>query len=175
MAANRLGFKIDKGLSNTFEQQYTVASGTTASIAYGSPTKSGDSDAATWTGNIKAMVDGDGIVTSQRFTGVCNRTSTETTTVAGVVGVWCPIPGLLYRGFAKTSTLANTQALCDALVGKRVVFDLTTSAWTVDTAVADALINCVAIVGGIPASSEILFMYSPKGTQLDTSTAVSSA
>lgn len=164
-------FTIEKGLGLTFEVQAVVASGAAASIQRGTPTKSTEAD-ATATGALAIMADGDGIVTAVRFGGIAKNTSTDTASAAGVVDVWAPVPGLLYRGFAKSLTAADTQAEINTLFRKRVIFDLTTSDWTVDTAAADALVNCVVIVGGYPQSSEILFMYSPKGTILDTSTSM---
>lgn len=164
-------FSIDKGLSSTWQAQFVVASGGAATIARGTPTKSTEAD-ATATGALIPMVDGDGSVTAMRFGGIAKSTSTDTASVAGVVDVWVPVPGLLYRGFAKTSTAADTQSELNVLMRKRVVFDLTSSNWTVDTAAADALVNCVVIMGGIPQTSEILFMYAPKGTILDTSTSM---
>ncbi len=121
------------------------------------------------------MADGDGVVTAQRFTGIAKSTSTETSSAAGTVDTMFPVAGMLYRGFASVATNANTQALINALMGKRVKFDLgvlSSGTWSVDTADADALVNCVTIVGGIPASSEILFIYSQKGTVGDTSTSI---
>lgn len=156
MAANRFGIQIDKGLATTFEIEMAVASGTSASIASGTPTKMSSAKAA-------AMVDADG-TTSQLFTGIAKDASTETASAAGVVQLWAPIPGIVYRSPAKTSTNANTQALIDALTLKRVIFDLTSSNWTVDTANADGTTNCVVIVGGIPSTSEILFCYAVSGT-----------
>lgn len=171
MADNRFGFKIDKGLSNSWTLRFLVASGTTASIAAGAPTKLSTADGSV-AGVVADMVDGDGIVTGMRFAGLAKDTSTETSGAAGVVNTWAPVPDLLYRGTAKSATAANTQAKIDALMGKKVLFDLTTSNWTVDTAAADALINCVVIVGGLPLTNEVLFIYSMKGTVFDTSTAI---
>lgn len=162
---------IDKGLQNSWATRYIVASGGAATIAPGTPAKLSTADASV-AGVVAAMVDGDGIVTGMRFAGLAKSLSTDTAAAAGVVDTWCPVPGILYRGFAKTATLADTQGEIDALMGKKVLFDLTSGDWTVDTAAADALINCVVIQGGLPQSSEILFYYSPKGTILDTSTAI---
>lgn len=170
MAVNKR-FTIDKGLSNSWQQEYIVASGTSASIDSGAPTKCVTSDGSV-AGTIVVMVDADGLVTAERFTGLGKATSTETASAAGTAEVWAPVPGMLYRGFAKTAANANTQALINALMGKKVLFDLTSSDWTVDTAATDALVNCVVIAGGIPQTSEILFCYSPKGTIFDTSTAI---
>lgn len=164
-------FSIDKGLSQTWATQFVVASGGAATIARGTPTKSTEAD-ATATGALIPMVDADGLVTAMRFGGIAKNTSTDTASAAGVVDTWCPVPGLVYRGFAKSAAAADTQSEINVLMRKRVLFDLTAGDWTIDTAAADALVNCVVIVGGIPQSSEILFMYSPKGTILDTSTSM---
>jgi len=163
-------FSIDKGQSMTYQTTMDVVSGTAASIARGTPTKSDDLDTAV-NGSCAIMVDGDGS-TAQRFTGLAKSVSNETASAAGTVDIWVPVPGVLYRGFAKSSTAADTWSEVRALTGKRVVFDLTSSDWTVDTAAADALANCVVIVSGIPTNSEVLFFYAPKGTMLDSSTAI---
>lgn len=144
-----------------------VASGTTASIATGVPTEGADAAAASpWTGAVNVMADGEG-TTSQRFTGIAKSTSTETASAAGSVTVWLPLPGLLYGGRAKTASTADTAAEVNALFGKRVVFDLTAGAWTVDAAAADAVANCVVIVGGEFQTSTLYFMYRPSGTALN--------
>ena len=171
MASNRNGFSIDKGLSNTWEMQWVVASGAVGTIASGSPTKCVTADASV-AGAVVPMVDGDGSVTAMRFTGIAKSTSTDTAAAAGTVDTWAPVAGLVYRGKPKVAGSCNTQAKLNALSGVRVVFDLTSSVWTVDTAAADALVNCVCIVGGYAVNDEVQFVYSPKGTQFDTSTSM---
>lgn len=171
MAANRYGFKIDKGLSQSWATQYVVASGGAATIAAGSPTKCVTADGSV-AGAVIPMVDGDGLVTAERFTGLAKSTSTDTASAAGVVDTWAPVSGMLYRGSPKVAGSVDTQAEINALMGKKVLFDLTSSVWTVDTAATDALVNCVVIVGGIPASDEVLFIYSSKGTIFNTATAI---
>lgn len=162
---------IDKGIQNTWQTTYVVASGAAATIATGTPAKCVTADGSV-AGAVVPMVDGDGIVTGERFVGLAKVTSSDTASANGTVDTYAPVPGILYRGFAKSAAAADTQAEINALMGKKVIFDLTSSDWTVDTAATDALVNCVVIQGGIPASSEILFYYSPKGTILDTSTAI---
>lgn len=164
-------FSLEKGYQNSWEQTYIVASGTSASIDRGVPSKCTTADGSV-AGVVAVMVDGDGLVTGQRFTGIAKSVSTETASAAGIVETWAPVPGLLYRGFAKSAAAADTQAEINALMGKKVLFDLTSGDWTIDTAATDALVNCVVIAGGIPQTSEILFYYSPKGTIFDTSTAI---
>lgn len=164
-------YGIDRGLSNSWQLTWVVASGTTASIATGVPAKLTTADGSV-AGSVAVMVDGDGIVTGERFVGLGKVTSNETSSVAGTVDTWAPVPGMVYRGFAKSAGSFNTQAKINALMGKKVLFDLTTGDWTIDSAATDALINCVVICGGIPMSDEGLFYYSPKGTVFDTSTAI---
>ena len=155
-AANRYGIKIDKGYSFSFTVEMVVTASGTASIAAGTPTKMSSATAV-------AMVDGNG-TTSESFTGIAKDTSTETASVNGVVQLWAPVPGMTYRAGALVSTAATTQAKIDALAYKRVVFDLTSSVWTVDSAAADAVTKCVVIVGGNPLTNELSFIYATSGT-----------
>ncbi len=133
-------FKItDEG--RTWKKKFIVSSGGAATIDQGVPT---------FMTSIGAVVPGtDGLgTTSDRFTGLAATVSTDTAAAAGEVYVFMPLPGIIYTGSAKSATGANTQAKIDALLGKRVVFDLTTTAWTVDAAAADSSSNSVVIVGG---------------------------
>lgn len=164
-------FTIDKGLQLTWATQYVVASGAVATIAPGTPAKCTTADGSV-AGAVIPMADADGIVTGERFVGLAKNTSTDTASVAGVVDTWAPVPGILYRGFPKTAGAADTQAEINALAGKKVIFDLTSSSWTVDSAATDALVNCVVVCGGNPNNDELNFYYSPKGTIFDTSTAI---
>lgn len=164
-------YTIDKGLSNSWTIQFIVASGGAATIGRGVPTKCTTADGSV-AGVVAVMADADGIVTGERFAGLAKDVSTDTASANGIVNTWAPVPGLLYRGFPKTAGTYNTQAKINALMGKKVIFDLTSGDWTVDTAATDALVNCVVIVGGITANDEALFYYSTKGTILDTSTAM---
>lgn len=140
-----------------------VAAGAVATIQAGTPTKGTDATAASWTGAVIPMVDGDG-TTSQRFTGICKTTSNETASVAGNTVLWLPLPGYVYAAKAKTASTANTAALVTALYGKRVVFDLTSSLWSVDAAAADAAANMLVIIGGDYTTTTLYFMYKNSGT-----------
>lgn len=165
----RADLKLVTPLQAEFSYNWQVPSGTANSIKAGEPTKTVDAAAASpYLGTTAIMVDGDGS-TSQRFTGLAKNTSSDTASAAGDVWLWMPLPGLIYTGKAKTSTNANTTALINALTGKRVVFDLTSSTWTIDSAAADAVANCVVIVGGDPNVSELKWMYRHSGSVLDFS------
>jgi hypothetical protein len=166
MAANSNAFYV----INETDEKWTsapaiVTSGAVGTIAPGTPTKGADATAASWTGAVVPMVDGDG-TTSQRFTGIAKNTSTDTASANGVVTTWLPLPGIVYAGKAKTASLANTVALVQGLFGKRVVFDLTSSVWSIDTAAADAAANMVVIIDGDPNTSLLHWVYKDTGTMV---------
>lgn len=144
-------------------QPSLVAAGGVATIAAGTPTKGADATAASWTGAVVPMADGDG-TTSQRFTGIAKNTSTDTASVAGAVTLWLPLPGYIYASKSKVASSANTAALVQALFGKRVVFDLTSALWSVDAAAADAAANMLVIVGGDFNTNTLYFNYKYTGT-----------
>lgn len=145
-------------------QPSLVAAGGVATIQAGTPTKGADATAASpWTGAVVPMVDADG-TSSQRFTGICKTSSNETASVAGSTVLWLPLPGYVYATKAKTSTTADTAAEVTALFGKRVIFDLTSSLWSVDAAAADAAVNMVTIVGGDYQTQTLYFTYKITGT-----------
>jgi hypothetical protein len=139
-----------------------VAAGGVSTIAAGTPTKSADATTAA-TGAVVPMVDGDG-TTSQNFTGIAKSTSTDTASAAGDVTLWLPLPGYVYACKAKTASTADTAAEVQALFRKRVVFDLTSSLWSVDAAAADAAANMVTIIGGDYLTQTLYFTYKITGT-----------
>lgn len=165
--ALRNSVKLESQTQPEFSKSWNVPSGTVASIVMGTPTKTVDAAAASpYLGTTAPMVDGDG-ATGQRFTGIAKGDSSETASAAGAVDIWLPLAGLIYSCKAKTASTADTQAEVDALSGKRVVFDLTASTWTIDAAAADAVVNCVVIIGGDFRTQTLNFVYSAKGTVLD--------
>ena len=112
------------------------------------------------------LVDADGVIgTTVACIGLATKISNQTTTVNGTVDVQEFLPGVVYAGKAKSSTAANTQALIDALRGKRVIWDLTSSVFTVDTAAADNANNALLIVGGDYTTNTVYFHVRP-GTTL---------
>lgn len=159
----RSDFKVIWPTQSPFAIRRIVAAGGAQTINAGEPTKEGSS------GAVAIMVDGDG-TTSQKFSGIAKSDSTDTASAAGEVYTYVPFPGMMYVGKAKTAANADTQAEIDALMGKRVVFDLTSTAWTVDTAAANAATNGVVILGGDYQKSTIYFAVSPQCTLLDNPT-----
>jgi hypothetical protein len=140
-------------LTDAYSKKRIVASGVAGSINAGEPTKQGTA------GAVAIMVDGDG-TTSQRFTGIAKSDSTDTVAAAGEVYVISPFPGIDYACKAKSAAAADTQAEIDALVGKRVVFDLTGTTWSIDTAAADSTSSGICIYGGDYRTSTIYFQIS---------------
>lgn len=149
--------KLRTPLDPAFAVRRTVASGAVASINNGEPTKESS-------GNVAIMADGNG-TTSENFSGIAKSVSTDTASVAGEVYTWLPLPGILYSAKAKSAAAADTQAEIDALMGKRVNFDLTASVWTVDTAAANAATNAVIIMGGEYQTSTVFFFVGVNGTK----------
>lgn len=157
--------KIYSQLSPEFSVTSIVTAGTTASINSGEPTKRLNATGASWTGAVTSMVDGDG-TSSQAFTGIAKNESNETASANGTVTTWLPLPGIIYECAAKLASAADTQAEIDGLRWKRVVFDLTATVWTIDTAAADAAVNAVVIVGGDYQTASIQFTYKTTCTAL---------
>lgn len=121
------------------------------------------------------IVDGDG-TTSQNILGLvkggpsASGGDSVTASADGQVDVYIPLPGVIYSAKAKTSTLANTDALILALIGKRVKFGVVAGKIVIDTAQADATTNGVRIVGGNSMTSEIYFVLGETVTTLGQST-----
>ena len=160
-------FKLRYPTGSEFTMQRNIAAGVAGSVNAGEPTKSVDAAAASpYLGTVAIMVDGDGS-TSQRFTGIAKDDSTDTVAAAGVVTTILPLPGIIYSGKAKTASTADTAAEVAALKGKRVVFDLTSTTWSIDAAAADAVANTVVIIDGDYRTQELFFVYAPHGTFLD--------
>jgi hypothetical protein len=78
------------------------------------------------------------------------------------------MPGILYAAKAKSAAAVDTTAEIVALLNKRVVLDLTSTTFTVDTGATDAITNGVIIYGGDPAANLVYFAISPMVTVMST-------
>lgn len=65
------------------------------------------------------------------FAGIAATTSTNTASAAGTVQVLKPVPGQTYLIAPKVAATWDTQAEYDALVGARVLIDLTGGVYTI--------------------------------------------
>lgn len=114
------------------------------------------------------VADGEPVIgTTTAVIGIAATDSTHTASADGFVMVYLPLPGIVYRARAKTTSTVDTQAEINALCGDRVVFDLTSSVYTVDAAAGDGATNGIYIVGGNPDTYEVYFTMRTSGTQLN--------
>lgn len=99
--------------------------------------------------------------TTVAVVGIAASNSTHTASADGTVSVYNVTPDTILVAKAKSSTAADTEAEIIALKGKRVVLDLTTGVYTVDTGASDGATNGVIIVGGNAERKEIWFQFRP--------------
>lgn len=104
---------------------YVVASGTTASINPGEPVQK-----LAGAANVTALLTNSPTATN-RIVGVAASVSTETASVSGLVQVVPADPNQVWMIAPKVAATWNTQAKINALVGARVLIDLTTSTYTI--------------------------------------------
>lgn len=78
-----------------------------------------------------AMATNKPVVGTDFLGGIATSTSTQTASLAGTVTYFPIQPGITYLIKPKVAATWNTQALYDALVGSRVLIDLTSSSYTI--------------------------------------------
>jgi hypothetical protein len=105
--------------------KFAVNSGTTASINAGEPVQKAAGTA------FVALAQTNFPTTTLRQVGVAMSASTETASVIGTVDVLVSKPGQLWLIAPKVAATWNTQAKYNALVGARVLIDLTTAVFTI--------------------------------------------
>lgn len=106
------------------------------------------------------VADGEPVIgTTVAVVGIAKSASTQTASADGVVEVYIVDEKTVLRAKAKSSTAADTDAEILALAGKRVVLDLTSSVYTVDTAAADGATNGILLLGtGNASNNEVDFV-----------------
>jgi len=82
---------------------------------------------------VAPAADATPVVATDFWAGIAASTSTNTASVDGTVDVFVLQKGLSYLCAPKTAASWDTQAEYDALVGDRVLIDLTNGVYTVDT------------------------------------------
>ncbi len=106
-------------------KRYNVASGTTASINPGEPVTRALGGIV-----VSAMATNKPVVATDFLAGIALTTSNETASAAGYVMVQDLLPGQVWLISPKVAATWDTQSEYDALVGKRVLIDLTTGSYT---------------------------------------------
>jgi hypothetical protein len=104
---------------------YRVASGTTASINPGEPVQK-----LAGAAGVTALLTNSPTATN-RIVGVALSQSNETASADGTVQVASAAPGQIWLIAPKVASTWNTQAKYNALVGSRVLIDLTNSTYTI--------------------------------------------
>lgn len=164
MSKNDIKVKDIAGYNVLPTRTYQVASGALTSIKAGEPVRMTTIGTSVY---AELAADGDPTIGTDVILGIAAGDSTDTVAAAGTVEVFLPLPGVVYRAKAKSSTAADTEAEILALANKRVVLDLTSSAWTVDTAAADGATNGIILTGtGNPTKNEVDFQFSIRTTNL---------
>ena len=79
---------------------------------------------------VTAMATNKPVVATDFLAGIAATTSTQTASAAGEVWVYPLVPGVIYLMKPLVPASFDTQAEYDALVGDRVLMDLTTGTYT---------------------------------------------
>jgi len=108
------------------DASFQVASGTIEAIKAGEPVSK-----ALGASVVTALATNKPVVGTDYMAGIASTTSTETATVAGTVKVMKLVPGVVYLIAPNVPATWDTQAKYNALVGDRVLFDLTTGVYTI--------------------------------------------
>jgi len=155
MAINDIKVQDVGGLASLPTTTHLVSA--SATIIYpGEPVKLTAQSSGAATACVK-LADGDGVIgTTTQILGIAAGQSTNTASVDGTVEVFRPIQSTIFRAKAKSSTAANTAAKITALLGAMCLIDLTSSVFTIDTAVT-ANTSGFQIVGGDPNTNEVFF------------------
>lgn len=135
--------------------KYAVSAGTTSSIKAGEPVQK-----LAGAARVTALLTNSPTATN-RIVGVALSDSTETASAAGLVDVVPATTGQVWMVAPKVSATWSTQALYNALVGSRVLIDLTSGVYTL-LAVDGASNGCIVEyidVGRYPGM--IAFSFSP--------------
>jgi hypothetical protein len=105
------------------------------------------------------------IGTTTQVIGITQSDSTHTATAVGTVEVNQPLPGIIYACKATTAANFDTVAEIMALENDRVLFDLTSTTFTVDENAGDTAISGLQIVGGDPLTQEVYFIIRPAAVE----------
>lgn len=135
----------------------TTSSDTT--IYPGEPVKILAGEGGNYAGHLAT---GDPEIGTDIMIGIAKSQSTETTTAEGEVEVYLPLPGVVYRCDATTST-----NLADGILFDCVTFDLTSTTYTVDeNEGSDENVHGLRIVDYDATAGTVDFIINPRATIL---------
>jgi len=133
--------------------------GATAILA-GEPVKIG----GTGSNYVVPAADGEPNTTTLGL-GVAASDSTQTSTTDGVVDVYLFEPTVAFRAKAKSAAAIDTEAELLAIINDLVLFDLTSSTYTVDTAATNGAYG-LRIIGGNVTQGTVDFLPVMQASQL---------
>lgn len=140
------------GLTNVPTYKYRVQAGATT-INAGEPVKIATAGAA----YVVRSADAEPVTGTPTFVGIAATTSTQTASADGVVEVYRPVQGVVFRAAAKVKTAIDTDAEVLTILNNRTVFDLTGSVYTLDESAADAGTNGLIVVDADPVKGTVDF------------------
>lgn len=95
------------------------------------------------------MADGTPVIgTTVEMVGIAKSDGTHTASADGTVEVYVPTPSVIFAIKAKSAAAVDTAAEVLALVNDCLLFDLTSSAYTIDTAAGHVATGGLEVVGG---------------------------
>lgn len=146
------------GLNYIPTDRWVVATGTTGTIEAGEPCKQN----ASADENVVVLADEDlTIATDQPMAGMSATDSTETTSAAGYVNLYVPLPSIKWEIKADVAASADTQAEIDAFIGNLLLIDVTTSKFTMSLTDGNSQTAAFSITGGNPSRSTVFFRIRP--------------
>lgn len=150
---------------NPYNSLPTITKQTAASataIYAGEPVKLSNAGAV----DVIHLADNEPVIgTTTQVIGITATDSTHTATAVGTVEVYAPLPGIIYACKATTAANFDTAAEIAALENDRVLFDLTSTTFTVDENAGDTATSGLQIVGGNPLTQEVYFIIRPAATE----------
>ena len=145
---------------NVSTRTFQVAAGAANSISPGEPVV-----ATPGTATVAAGADGIPVVGTDYLIGIATSESTDTASAAGTVEVYVFTGGEIVSGKAKTAANADTAAEILAAALDFVLFDLTSSAWTIDMGTGHAISSGLMMTGeGEPENSRVYVQVRTAGT-----------
>ena len=116
-----------------------------------------------------ALTDGKPVIGTDSFAGICSKTGTHTASADGKVLVARPIPNFTeIWGKAKSTAAVDTAAELLAILGDVVLFDLTSTVYTIDQA-ASADTSGLRIEDGNTAKGELGVIADARAMRNDVS------
>lgn len=135
----------------SFNREYRVAAGATA-INPGEPVNAGGAltSGANATNTAVVLTDGKPLIGTDNFAGIAAKASTHTASVAGRVDVVAVYPSMTeIWGAAKSAAAIDTDAELLAILLDAVLFDLTSTLYTIDSAAASNAAGLTIVDGNI--------------------------